>query len=814
VGDVTIQRDARRLPAQVTGTDGHPIAYQYDAAGRVIRRTDADGFVLVYQWDLAGRLLGVMDGASNLIVSYEYDTAGRLSMERKGNGTATGYGYDPAGRLQSVTNHAPGGQVLSSFVYTFDANGNPLSMTTLAGTTNYRYDAGSRLFEVTYPDGRQTTLTYDASGNRVRVTDTGATTAYSHNALNETLTVGQATFVYDTGGNLVTRAGSSGTTTYGWDSQGQLVRVVHPTLGTFTYDYDALGRRVAEHHGGATRRWAWEGSMISAEYDGANQLVARYVTGYGLVSRIAASGAAGYYAFDAIGHTRQLTGPTGAVIDSYDYTPFGEPLTVTESIPNPFRYAGRFGVMTDTHGLLQMRARSYDPALGRFVSPDPIRYAGGFHLYGYAAGNPMRYVDPSGLDNPGLDVWNLGVNLLSTLLPGFKAVVFIPVALGNAIVGTGMDFYNGVSGGDWGSLSHGVGNLAWGFAGSAFVLWTASNATFALVAGTGAVVAVAPLTPVFLVAGLIIAADEYGTAWYIENSKNEARRLYEHPVERNPWASFHRMPDGKYPQFVLDIVARELGRPELRTPGDPNGKTSTPGAGPSRRVHVGDTLSYTLFFQNVPTAGAPAQEVFLDDLVDPALDLSTLRVAEIGWGTESVLPPPDAASFALRTRVPDWRTGNAKPWWVDVISELGAGGRLRFTFRTIDPETGAIPEDPLAGFLPPDDATGRGQGWVTFTARTKTNLPTGTRIVNSATIVFDTEAPITTNEVFNTIGISGDVNDDGVVNPADVFYFVNHFYSAGPAPLGVADVNFDGRVDALDLFYLINYLYAGGPAPL
>ncbi|HPA53214.1 MAG TPA: dockerin type I domain-containing protein, partial [Thermoanaerobaculia bacterium] len=63
------------------------------------------------------------------------------------------------------------------------------------------------------------------------------------------------------------------------------------------------------------------------------------------------------------------------------------------------------------------------------------------------------------------------------------------------------------------------------------------------------------------------------------------------------------------------------------------------------------------------------------------------------------------------------------------------------------------------------------------------------------------------------IGLPGDANDDGVVNPADVFYLVAFLYSGGPAPLGVADANFDERVDALDLFYLINFLYAGGPEP-
>ncbi len=65
------------------------------------------------------------------------------------------------------------------------------------------------------------------------------------------------------------------------------------------------------------------------------------------------------------------------------------------------------------------------------------------------------------------------------------------------------------------------------------------------------------------------------------------------------------------------------------------------------------------------------------------------------------------------------------------------------------------PEDPLTGFLPPEDGTGRGQGHVSFLIRPKVNVALGTRITNTANIVFDTNEPIATNEAWNTIGIPG-----------------------------------------------------------
>jgi dockerin type I repeat protein/beta-propeller repeat-containing protein len=59
----------------------------------------------------------------------------------------------------------------------------------------------------------------------------------------------------------------------------------------------------------------------------------------------------------------------------------------------------------------------------------------------------------------------------------------------------------------------------------------------------------------------------------------------------------------------------------------------------------------------------------------------------------------------------------------------------------------------------------------------------------------------------------GDINSDGVVNTADLFYLINFIFAGGPAPLCSADVNGDLQTNSADVFYLINNLFAGGPAP-
>ncbi|MEO8380091.1 MAG: IPT/TIG domain-containing protein, partial [Acidobacteriota bacterium] len=64
-----------------------------------------------------------------------------------------------------------------------------------------------------------------------------------------------------------------------------------------------------------------------------------------------------------------------------------------------------------------------------------------------------------------------------------------------------------------------------------------------------------------------------------------------------------------------------------------------------------------------------------------------------------------------------------------------------------------------------------------------------------------------------------DPNNDGNVDPSDIFYLVNYLFSGGPAPTGPAgypsgDANNDGVVDPADIFYLVNYLFLGGPQPM
>jgi len=98
-----------------------------------------------------------------------------------------------------------------------------------------------------------------------------------------------------------------------------------------------------------------------------------------------------------VGNTMAVTDGSGAVKNAYAYTPYGRVTNKQEAKAQPFQFAGQFGVMTETNGLLYMRARYYDSKLGRFLSEDPSGFDGGLNLYAYVGGNPISLADPSGL---------------------------------------------------------------------------------------------------------------------------------------------------------------------------------------------------------------------------------------------------------------------------------------------------------------------------------------------------------------------------------------------------------------------------------
>lgn len=78
-----------------------------------------------------------------------------------------------------------------------------------------------------------------------------------------------------------------------------------------------------------------------------------------------------YYLFDGLGNTVALVDGTGTVTNSYRYDPYGNPVSKTEGVANPYEFGGAYGAYTDDEtSLVKIGARHHDPQLGRWVQQD------------------------------------------------------------------------------------------------------------------------------------------------------------------------------------------------------------------------------------------------------------------------------------------------------------------------------------------------------------------------------------------------------------------------------------------------------------
>lgn len=128
--------------------------------------------------------------------------------------------------------------------------------------------------------------------------------------------------------------------------------------------------------------------------DGTNQ----YVYGLDLISATDGPDNQTYFTQDGLGSTTDLTDETGTATDSYSYDVFGAVRNRTGTSTNTFQFTGQ---QTDADsGMQYLRARSYDPSTGRFLSQDPapavMSRPAANNAYSYVGNNPVSWVDPSG----------------------------------------------------------------------------------------------------------------------------------------------------------------------------------------------------------------------------------------------------------------------------------------------------------------------------------------------------------------------------------------------------------------------------------
>jgi RHS repeat-associated protein len=182
------------------------------------------------------------------------------------------------------------------------------------------------------------------------------------------------------------------------------------------YGYDALGRRVYKDAAGTTL-FVWEVNRLLGEIrDGRTWVYVDGHSSFAPLAQIESRHAAGnrktvirYYHTDQIGLPRELTDRDGHVQWRAHYDAWGRMRheSCFDGVHQPLRFQGQyFDAQT---GLHYNQHRYYDPDAGRFVTQDPVGLNGGINLYRYAL-NPMRWIDPLGLQGVNLNLFDEGVS--------------------------------------------------------------------------------------------------------------------------------------------------------------------------------------------------------------------------------------------------------------------------------------------------------------------------------------------------------------------------------------------------------------------
>ena len=422
----------RMLSGTVTLPDGgtKTVSYTYFKNGNRKTVTDPAGIVTSYTYDGQNRLETVTTPEG--VMTYTYWPDDLLKTVTYPSGVESSYGYDLADRLTSLESRQ-GATVVSSYAYTYDANGNRLTQTETNGgapeTTTYTYDARDRLETVTYPPdaisatGRLVTYTYDEVGNRLTELTTDPVSGNpltsksgTFDALNR-LTVladlleppATVTFDYDDNGNQsAKKVGAPGgpgvTTAFRYDVRDKLVEVETPTVISARFQHDADGRLSKKIGEDGIRQYVYDEDSRFLEYDTAGLQVARYSYGADrLISLVRADEGTRFYHLDGLGSVTALTDPAGAVTSRLHLDAWGvfrnpDEMNGPGASKNRFAFTGY--VFDRETELYFAKARFYDPTVGRFTSQDSflgdIDRPPSLHRYFYGHARPTVMIDPTG----------------------------------------------------------------------------------------------------------------------------------------------------------------------------------------------------------------------------------------------------------------------------------------------------------------------------------------------------------------------------------------------------------------------------------
>ncbi|HOX40204.1 MAG TPA: FG-GAP-like repeat-containing protein [Candidatus Brocadiia bacterium] len=791
--------DYRGLPVIVEPYQGLTNINQYDSAGHAVRQTQPDGTAVLRSFDNLGNNTEIVDPLGEPIgiqwgdyrsvlseaissgagLRYEYDARGNLvkiihpdagselfTYDEHGNrltwtnkrGTTVAYSYNSDGRLTSKDLDSDGDIDVS---LAYDDFGRLISAANAGVTVTYTYDHGN-LARISYPDDRYLEFTYDAVGRRLSCADqTGYRLDYGYDAAGRLETITEsggsvlAAYQYDEAGRLIGIEYENGVSSnIQRDERGIVSAITNyapddTSLSNFSYSYDINGRVASM----TTENGTW-----SYNYDAVGRLVyALFDSADGILPDQELS-----YAYDALGNrVRTIINGVSSDYASNNldqYTQAGDTLLEYDADGNLVRQTSTSGTTIFTYDAENRLVASSGPEGDWSYEYDAL----GNRIAVTHGGDTTRFVvDPAGWGDTVAEYasdgrlvarYNYGLGLISQVDDADNAFFYTFDQLGNCS-----------------EMTDSVGTIVSEYAYDPFGQMLLNNETVAnrfqfqgqwgLSAEANGLTFVRaryyePRFGIFTSPDPVhVPGDAYSfTANDPVNQLDPSGRFICRVVGMRPGTNGNLCdpppdpddPPPPPPQPPPPPPPPNPANPVPPTPpGDPNFKIGPMGNGEAGYVTAGSLFAYRIGFENEAEALAPAQFVAIRDIIDADLDPDTLELTEVGFGDRFVSIPEGSRHFEttilMNYNGQDIRVEIEIGYWPDT-REVYAN------FISIDPATD-LPPSVEFGFLPQEDGTGRGQGFMGYVIRPKDELPTGTEIRNVAAITFDFGDTITTNQV-------------------------------------------------------------------
>ena len=450
--------------------DSWTLSYAYDNLGQVIKihYPESSGLPVVvsYLYDKLSQVYAIGDGeqkdafgtftynADGSIIGSTLNLNGSMAIVRQSEYNAPGWPTDTENKLngnadlifKESLSYMEGGYNDAGY---FDGKVAQVSYTD-AGNLNYaykfEYDKLSRIVTAQNTvDGALSLgvafpLTYDENGNILSLSRGDKVSEYTYDEKTDQVTLiltDQTTsvrFAYDRDGNTTGAFTDADLSNITYQVSGKKVTSIdigpNTQIGTpntkLSIDYGSSGDRTVKRLTDASNRelsaklyirGGNTDSLFEHEREGGTQSTSQYIYGPDGLTGMVNDDNRYVVVKDYLGNIRKVVDGTGAVVASFDYTPFGITITRTGSTHPDiifYRYTGQeFDKET---GLYNFPARMYDPGSGRFYTTDPKKVGGS--PYAYVLNNPANLVDPEGEEPLTVFLIGLGIAAVGAVVTG------------------------------------------------------------------------------------------------------------------------------------------------------------------------------------------------------------------------------------------------------------------------------------------------------------------------------------------------------------------------------------------------------------